>query len=1021
MLDSCEAETDCLINRFDFLAGGGKMANAILTKDWSTTAVGAIESWPQSLRTTVSLCLASNFPMSIAWGRDRVQIYNDGYWPICGAKHPHSMGQDFKECWFSAWPQIGEAFERAQSGASSYIENQRMFLDRNGYLEETFFTFSFSPIRDETGGVGGLFHPVTETTARMLSERRTRTLRDVATRTTNAKSMAEACRIATQVLAQYPLDLPFIILYVFDEGVTRARLAGTTGIEPNAKVSPVLVDLQRPVGQWPLLQPIQSVNALLVDDFGNRFHLSCAPYPECLKRAFILPIPRPGMKQPVGFAIAGVSPRLALDEAYRDFFDLLASHLAAALANARGYEGERRRAEALAEVDRAKTAFFNNVSHEFRTPLTLILGPLEEMLSRAEFRVTATREDLDLIHRNTKRLLKLVNALLEFSRIEAGRVLAACEPTDLASLTRDVASIFRSTIERAGLGFVVDCPPLSELVYVDPEMWEKIVVNLISNALKFTFRGEIQVSLRDLGDMVELSVRDTGTGIPASELQHIFDRFHRVQGARGRTYEGTGIGLALVRELLTLHGGSVRAESVIGQGSTFSVLLRYGSAHLGEQSIAKETKGGPKSTTAAAFMEEAVGWTSAPRPCVFGLGEAAFDSKQGSGAQRQETSRARVLLADDNADMRDYLCRVLENRFDVEAVANGEAALRAAEEYVPSLVLSDVMMPALDGFGLLRALRDNPRTATVPVILLSARAGEESRVEGLEAGADDYLIKPFSARELLARVTGNIELARLRRELVSKEEQWRTEVQKTLHAKNLELERASRAKDQFLASMSHELRTPLNAILGFTGTLLMKFPGPLTSEQERQLRTVQTSGKHLLSLINDLLDLAKIESGKIELGQELLNCREVLHEIVSSVQPIAESKGISLSIDAAPGELMVQTDRGALHQILLNLTNNAIKFTEKGAVRLQLRKEALDRHSLVEFSVIDTGVGIRPEDQGKLFEAFSQVNSPSNGRCEGTGLGLHLSRKLAELLSGQITFESEFGKGSTFRLTLAGG
>src|SRR3954471_10463459 len=191
----------------DFLLGGGEMGKLIRSMDWSKTPLGPIGSWPQSLRTTVSLCVASNFPISLAWGPDHVQIYNDGYWPICGGKHPHSMGQDFSECWASAWPVIGKAFERALGGETSYLENQRMFLDRNGYLEETFFTFSFSPIRDESGGVGGLFHPVTEVTSKLLSERRTRALRDLADRTGKARTVEEVFSMATQVLAENNLDL----------------------------------------------------------------------------------------------------------------------------------------------------------------------------------------------------------------------------------------------------------------------------------------------------------------------------------------------------------------------------------------------------------------------------------------------------------------------------------------------------------------------------------------------------------------------------------------------------------------------------------------------------------------------------------------------------------------------------------------------------------------------------------------------------------------------------------------------
>ena len=242
----------------------------------------------------------------------------------------------------------------------------------------------------------------------------------------------------------------------------------------------------------------------------------------------------------------------------------------------------------------------------------------------------------------------------------------------------------------------------------------------------------------------------------------------------------------------------------------------------------------------------------------------------------------------------------------------------------------------------------------------------------------------------------------------------RKRVEQALHEKNIELEKANRAKDGFLASMSHELRTPLNAIIGFTGTLLMRLPGPLTGDQEKQLRTVQASGKHLLSLINDLLDLARIESGKVELAQEPVNCGELLEEIVSSLRPTAESKGITLTIDTYE-PIQLWTDRRAFHQIMLNLTNNAIKFTNTGSVRLHVLNKAT-QGGVVEFSVTDTGIGIRPEDQDHLFQAFNQASSQR--RYEGTGLGLHLSQKLAELLSGHITFESEFGKGSTFRLTL---
>src|SRR6266487_1492995 len=218
----------------DWLVGGGEMGKLVRSMDWARTPLGDISRWPQSLRTTVSLCLASNFPISLAWGPRHVQIYNDGYWPICGGKHPGSMGQDFSECWASAWPAIGEAFERALTGETSYLENQRMFLDRNRYLEETFFTFSFSPICDETGGVGGLFHPGTETTRKMVGERRTRALRELAARSGKAQTTDEALTLAVRALSEFDLDVPFAMVYVLDPPTREARLRARSAAAPEA-------------------------------------------------------------------------------------------------------------------------------------------------------------------------------------------------------------------------------------------------------------------------------------------------------------------------------------------------------------------------------------------------------------------------------------------------------------------------------------------------------------------------------------------------------------------------------------------------------------------------------------------------------------------------------------------------------------------------------------------------------------------------------------------------------------------
>jgi len=774
----------------DWLVGGGEMGKLIRSMDWSNTPLGPMESWPPSLRTTVGLVLNSNFPISLAWGPRHTQIYNDGYWPICGPKHPRSMGQDFSECWATAWPAIGGAFHSALAGSTAFLEDQRMFLDRLGYLEETFFTFSFSPIRDETGKVAGLFHPVTETTSKMVGQRRTRVLREVGQRAAEATSMEEGLKLAAGSLAESGLDLPFALFYRVDASRPTAELVAQTGLAAGGPASPLFVDLTRDTEGWPLAALAAEGKPVELQDVRDRFPgLVCGLYPEPIRAAFLLPVTPPGQARPICLVVAGASTRLPLNEGYRAFYELLAATVATVVANATAREAERKRAEALAEIDRAKTAFFSNVSHEFRTPLTLILGPLTDELAEPDAVLPpARRERIEAARRNSLRLLKLVNTLLDFSRIEAGRVQAVYEPTDLAGLTADLAGNFHSACQRAGLGLKVDCPPLPEAVYVDREMWEKIVLNLLSNAFKFTLAGEIEVKLRPgssaLGvqpSTAVLTVRDSGVGIPAEELARVFERFYRVKNTEARTHEGTGIGLALVQELVALHGGAIRTVSAPGQGSVFTVTLPLGTAHLPAERLGAARLQASTALGAAPYLEEALRWlpsgstetrSEAPGPAE-SLAAAdeplrperapaamAEASPSASGA----SPRPRIIWADDNADMRDYVRRLLADHYEVEAVADGREALAAVRRRAPDLVLADVMMPRLDGFGLLRELQADQRARAFPIVLLSARAGEEARIEGLKAGADSYLVKPFSARELLAVIGAQIDIARARRE-----------------------------------------------------------------------------------------------------------------------------------------------------------------------------------------------------------------------------------------------------------------
>lgn len=1024
----------------DWLNSSGEMGKLIRSMDWSTTPLGPIKKWSQSLRTTVSLCLASNFPINIIWGAGRVQIYNDGYWPICGDKHPHSMGQDYKECWFSAWDAVGEPYERAIAGEAAFLENRRMFLDRNGYLEEAFFTFSLSPVRDETGGVGGVFHPVTEMTQQTLVERRLKVLRDLVNHTADAKTIEEACGLSTQALAVHELDLPFTLFYRLDPDRKQAHLISSTGLEPGSAACPTVIDLKTSQQLWALAAVMQEgfSQPRQIDDLEQKFgFLKCGPYPESPKSAIVVPIALPGLAHPWGVFVAGVSARRALDEPYQTFYTLLGKSVTTAIANGHSYEEDRKRAEALAELERAKITFFSNVSHEFRTPLTLMLGPLEDALVKVRewesgsvdewmsegvdettsthqpINISTLKEQLQLAHRNGLRLLKLVNKLLDFSRIESDRcVQVVYEPTDLATFTAELASVFRSAIERAKLRFVVDCPPLLEPIYVDREMWEKIVLNLISNAFKFTFTGEITVRLRHVDGQVELTVQDTGIGIPAAEIGRLFERFHRVRGGQGRTFEGSGIGLSLVQELVKLHGGTVQVSSVKGEGSCFSVFIPTGCAPKPAQQIGAGRGGFSKNTLvpskdslsnppllstamgASPYVEEALRWLDEEN------GELeAPKNREGNKVNFTPTyshvsssASSRILLVDDNADMRDYLKRLLTQRWQVETAANGALALDMIQQQLPSLVLTDVMMPLVDGFQLLNTLRSDPITQSIPIILLSARAGEEATVEGLEAGADDYLIKPFSAHELVARVETQLQMSRLRQELS-----------------------ANRFKNEFLMTVTHELQSPLATILGWARFLQTKSSAPGKTAQA--LATIERNATIEAKLIKNLLDVASILSGKLRLKSKVVDLASLLRDVTTTFREIAQAKDIQLTetiSNDVPSNVFADGDR--LKQAIANLLENAIKFTpEGGQVTIQL--ERLD--SGVQIIVSDTGIGIHPDFLPKVFDRFTQAEVPSRHTPGGVGIGLAIAHYLVELHHGTIEVASEgVGQGATFTVRL---
>ncbi|MGQ0483629.1 MAG: SpoIIE family protein phosphatase [Pseudonocardia sp.] len=718
------------------------------TVDWAGTSLGPVSGWSGSLRATARMVLASRVPMIAFCGPEYVQVYNDAFVPSLGDKA--AAGLPGAETWAEVWDEIGVMFDQiVESGEADNAEDLHFELRRSGFAEETYFTYFFSPLHEPDGSRSGILCATTETTPRVLAQRRLDTLRRLAASGSGADTAEEAIARVAEALADNGHDLPFTLLYRIDVDGS-ARLAAATGLPGDAPGHDEAVTRDGP-GGWPVHRAVSLGRPTLVEDLGSRFPgLRAGPWPEAPHSALLLPLTPAGGGPGTAVLVAGLSPRLALDERYREFLELVGARVAAALTDAHTRQAERELLEKLAELDRTKTEFFSNVSHEFRTPLALIMGPVEQLRTRRL--EPEVRAELDTVHHNGLRLRKLVDTLLDFSRLQAGRVEARFEPVDLAGVTRELASVFRSAMQRAGLDYQVDCPGLPEPVFVDRSMWERIVLNLLSNALKYTLAGSVRVSLQHRPGTVALRIIDTGVGVPATEVEHLFERFHRVASAEARSTEGSGIGLALVHELVALHGGTVAVASRVGAGSTFTVTLPTGHAHLPVDQVFPASPGVDPGPEAAGYVAEALRWLP------------GVDEEAPAEPDAEVADRGRVLVVDDNADMRAYLRRLLSERHQVHAVAGGRAALDAALAATPDLIVTDIMLPDLDGIELVRRLRADPATAPVPIVMLSARAGAEAAAEGLAAGADDYLVKPFAATELLARVESHLRLGRARRE-----------------------------------------------------------------------------------------------------------------------------------------------------------------------------------------------------------------------------------------------------------------
>jgi PAS domain S-box-containing protein len=752
------------------------MSDRIQSMDWSKTSIGDMASWPQSLKATIKTLLGSRYPMILLWGESLIQIYNDAYTGLIGEKHPYALGRSIKETQAESWDTIGPMIHHVMTtGISNWVPAQLLAVNRSGFNEETYFSLSYSAVENDENIITGMLCVCSEVTQQVLGERRLRLQRDLASRAGETRSVGKVCQDIATAINDYPSDVPFMLLYLRENNGS-LKLYSSVGITPESDVyKKVVDDRENGFDPWSLRRALLG-ETVLTESVRNIVSINKGVWNEPVEKALTLPIPSSVQSSPLGVLIAGISPNCVFNDNYRSFYELLSSQLSVALRNAFAYEEERKRAEALAEIDRAKTAFFSNVSHEFRTPLTLMLGPLEDVLAGSNLSLPAgDRKQITIAYQNALRLLKLVNSLLDFSRSEANRAQASYTLVDLSFLTAELASSFESAVTKASLTYVINCQQLSELIYVDQEMWEKIIFNLISNALKFTFEGCIAIELKESETCAVLTVSDTGVGIPQHELPNIFKRFHRVQNSRSRSHEGTGIGLALTRELVLLHGGSIAVASEEGKGTIFTVSIPKGFAHLDKERVSAGKAATSSGILKESYINEASLWSNAG-PEIESL------PKETLNANVQQDKNILILIVDDNVQMLNYLHRILNPRWRVEAVRDGREALAFIRNQKPDLVLSDVMMPNMNGFEFLGEIRKNSEWSNIPVILLSARAGNEATVEGLEKGANDYLVKPFYAQELIARVAAQLDIKHTRLDniiLRAREKKFRTLAEST--------------------------------------------------------------------------------------------------------------------------------------------------------------------------------------------------------------------------------------------------